>query len=77
MDKANFVSNHQSVAKASDTERFNRGQKCQVCEQLQGDYIGAENRWESDDKKKDCSVEKCPAFWYTQFKDAKCPLNKW
>lgn len=77
MDKKIFVDNAKSVPKATDAERLARWNKCQVCDCLEGEYIGGENRWESDDKKKDCNLEKCPAFWYTQFKDAKCPLNKW
>lgn len=77
MEKQQFVSDYKSVPKATDAERLARWNRCQVCEYMESEWIGGESRWESDDKKKSCSLEKCPAFWFTQFKDAKCPLNKW
>lgn len=77
MDKQNFIDNYHSVPRVPDSERLSRWNRCQVCEYLQGEWIGAEGKFEADDKKKNCTLEKSPAFWYTQFKDAKCPLNKW
>jgi hypothetical protein len=72
-----FVDNYNNEEKVCDKERLERWNICSVCSNLDGEFIGALGFKEPDDKRKNCTEEGTTAFWFTQFKDAKCPIGKW